>query len=541
MARRYSIRYALRRPPSAVAAHVKLHALDEGMAHLRAGRWNEGVECLQRALAERPDFAEVWSNLGYGLRELGRLDEAREALERAVGLRPDLAEAWNLLGLIAQARQRHESAREHFTRAIDIAPRFAIAWMNRAKSDYEMGHPQHALEGYARSLALDPRHPDTHVNIGYVHYMEGNAEAAVDHFRQALRLRPEYARAHLGLAHALRLSGQSGWMEHYQDAVRISPESVTAHQRLSNALFVEGRFEEAWREYRWRQPRLDYVEALKRGGLAYRLPRREELRGRRVAIVGEQGLGDNIFFLRYAALLRTQDTTLEYVGDARLHPLLARTGVFDSFAERAPSRNPPADFAILAGDLALLFPDIAVADALPRPLALTPDPRGLEVARQRLRAAGPPPYVALTWRAGEPKTGERRYVKQIEPSELGRALRGVAATWIAVQRRPRDGDLATLAESIDAPVHGWGDVNDDLDFALATMAAVDHYVGVSNTNMHLRAGVSREAHVLVAFPPEWRWMGSGDSPWFPGFRIYREDRTQGWRAALEGLRADLRA
>ena len=59
--------------------------LDEGMAHLQAGRWDAGVRQLRRVLEARPEFAEVWANVGYGLRELGRLDEARAALERAVG------------------------------------------------------------------------------------------------------------------------------------------------------------------------------------------------------------------------------------------------------------------------------------------------------------------------------------------------------------------------------------------------------------------------------------------------------------------------
>ena len=58
---------------------------------------------------------------------------------------------------------------------------------------------------------------------------------------------------------------------------------------------------------------------------------------------------------------------------------------------------------------------------------------------------------------------------------------------------------------------------------LALLALLDDYVGVSNTNMHLRAGVNRTAKVLVPAPPEWRWMAEGkESPWFPGFTVYRQ-------------------
>ena len=58
--------------------------------------------------------------------------------------------------------------------------------------------------------------------------------------------------------------------------------------------------------------------------------------------------------------------------------------------------------------------------------------------------------------------------------------------------------------------------------------------------MHLRAATGRGARVLVPRPYEWRWMYSGEaSPWFPGFRIYREDRQLRWKPALERLRDEL--
>jgi hypothetical protein len=77
---------------------------------------------------------------------------------------------------------------------------------------------------------------------------------------------------------------------------------------------------------------------------------------------------------------------------------------------------------------------------------------------------------------------------------------------------------------------------------LALLALVDDYVGVSNTNMHLRAGAGRSARVLVPAPPEWRWMVSGEeSPWFPGFRIYRQGTDGDWGEPLARLAGDLRA
>jgi len=58
--------------------------------------------------------------------------------------------------------------------------------------------------------------------------------------------------------------------------------------------------------------------------------------------------------------------------------------------------------------------------------------------------------------------------------------------------------------------------------------------------MHLMAGLGKTARVLIPFPAEWRWMASGDqSPWFPGFKLYRELVADGWRQAMIALEHDL--
>jgi hypothetical protein len=68
----------------------------------------------------------------------------------------------------------------------------------------------------------------------------------------------------------------------------------------------------------------------------------------------------------------------------------------------------------------------------------------------------------------------------------------------------------------------------------------DEYVSISNTNVHLRAGLGKGGRVLVPYPPEWRWAGDGDvSPWFTGFTAYRQATDLNWDRPFERLAADL--
>ena len=76
--------------------------------------------------------------------------------------------------------------------------------------------------------------------------------------------------------------------------------------------------------------------------------------------------------------------------------------------------------------------------------------------------------------------------------------------------------------------------------AIGVLAVVDEYVGMSNANAHLRAGLGRPMQVLLPLPAEFRWGIEGDrSPWFPAMRLHRQATSGDWSEALQGLRAAL--
>ena len=105
-----------------------------------------------------------------------------------------------------------------------------------------------------------------------------------------------------------------------------------------------------------------------------------------------------------------------------------------------------------------------------------------------------------------------------------------------MQRNPLQKDLSFFKENLNQPVLDLSEENVDLEAMLAICHLLNHYIGVSNTNMHLRASVGGTASVLVPHPAEWRWMlHEESSAWFPEFKIYRQDANFSWDKALKKL------
>ena len=411
---------------------------------------------------------------------------------------------------------RVEEAERRYRDILAASPGHAVATHYLGLAGWHRGDVAEAERLMRAALELEAGVPDFHNNLGLLLRDTGRPEAALEHFRRALGVDPRWVAAYNNLALTLEALGR--WdeaLQAYRSAIVAEPQFAAAHQNLARLLLLMGRFRDAWAHYRWR---------LAAQGLATTAPDAAQrplpasLAGRDIALASEQGIGDVLFFLRFVPELVRRGARVGLQGDARLEPLLARTGHF----ALGFGATPHAAERFFVGDLPWLL-EAHDAARFPPPLALRALPERVARVREQLSAMGPAPYTALTWRAGTVAPGPVRLQhKRIEADTFAQRLRARDATWISLQRRPEAGEREALEHALGARVHDASHANEDLEDVLAWLAAVDDYAGVSNANTHLRAGLGKPMEVLVPFPPEWRWGLEGHaSPWFPGVRVGR--------------------
>lgn len=320
------------------------------------------------------------------------------------------------------------------------------------------------------------------------------------------------------------------------------PQHALAHQRRAYLLLARGDYANGWREHLWR--------IVASTGEAYlrdpRLPDRllpspltwgaGPLGGRRLLVLAEEGLGDELFCLRFVAALRARGAHVIYQPSPKLYPLLQGTPLLDGVVAPAAAL-PEFDYALAMGELGLLAM-LQGAAPLPPPFALALAAEPSAAGRARLAAAADGPYLGLTWRAGRAADGVRR--KAVPLAALAAALRAWPGSLVALQRDADADELATLAQASGCPVMDCRDEADSLSTALPLLAALDDYVGVSNTLVHVLTSLGRPGRVLLPLAAEWRWQQKGArSPWMPGITLYRAGATRDWRVALAHLTREL--
>jgi hypothetical protein len=411
--------------------------------------------------------------------------------------------------------------------AVRLAPDMADASYALGAALAAKGDLDGAAAAYEAALKRAPDHVRALNNLGRVHEERGHREAALAAYARATERAPDFGEAWYNRANMLKELGRYGEAVHaYDRALALLPESPDALKNRGLVRLTLGDFAPGWEDQRAREAPRDKADQPE-------APLPHSLEGERILIVHEQGVGDEVFFLRFAPLLAARGARLSTVVDPRLAAMMARTKLFEQVF--TPDTDPGVfDRRLLMADLPYLLGH-ARAEDCPPPLPIPPLADALDRMRARLESAGPGPWTAVTWRAGVPGITLRK----VPPASLGSAVARLPGTVVIVQRKPAPNDVAAFNAALGRTAADFSVVNDDLEAMLALMGLVDHYVSVSNTNVHLRASAGKPSQVLVPHPPEWRWFAEGNSPWFPEAKVYRQGTDGDWCGAFAELAKDI--
>ncbi len=526
------------------------------------------AESVLRALSRRhPGEPDIQLNLGNVLLELGRSAEAEAVLRAALKLAPEDAQILQSLGSALHRQFRFEEACASYRACMRLEPQSPAPRLNLVSALIDDGRNAEAEAECLELIAIAAALPEGHRFLGAARGFRGNTAGALCAFSRAAELAPDSASDIRNFGGALAECGQlQASLRQLARAEQLAPGDRALRQLRSAIDLAQGRLVDGWHHYRGRQAFIDIDAARPELQLQQTLP--EDLRGCHITLWPEQGIGDELFFLRHADQLRNLGARVSVRASAKIAALVARSGIADEVVIHDEARPATEGLQMLCGDLpgALSAADACPCPGLPTaqadalrdyaawirvywpqpapPLRIPPLDDALARARAILQEAGPAPHIGITWRGGiaarEQRGSHWVLEKSVPLAELGTALRGAPGTLLSLQRHPLPEETAALSTAAGRKVVGLSALNEDLETLLALLALIDDYVGVSNTNMHLRAGCGRPARVLVPNPAEWRWMhGGSESPWFPGFRIYRQTLDGRWGPALAQLGDDL--
>ena len=531
--------------------------LKKAVAKLRGGDARAAGKLCVEAMTIDPENAVATHVAAIAMGELGAMRLAFDLYERAIHLDPDEPEVYHNLGLAAWALEEFQVAEQFFRIFAAMSPLTAIAAVNLAGALRDQGRYDDAIEVLRAAIAEVPDDSNLWNILGTICMERGEDHTALTFYREALRLDPNMARAHHNSAMALHSLGAfDEALEAFDAAIAATSADkdriYTRHAR-SHSLLSAGRISEGWLEH---ETRLD--RRFKKA-LLFDMPVKmwagESFAGKRVLLVGEQGLGDEILFLAAAPDLIERigpDGSLTIVVERRFVELIKRSfPMADVHRHLTVARNGQTirgaptikdyaayDFLVpMASALKVLRPDIE-SFAHQQVGFIKPDPARVADFKARLEAAGPGPKAGILWRSILMTPKRKRFYAPLD------SWRPAFAAFPGMLVPMQYGDCAAEIEQMRAwnlPLLTFDDLDmkDDLDGVAALSAALDLVIGPPNATTNIAAGVGAPV-ALLGEVGSWTRLGDPDKlPWYPRSKFFPAHPLEGWAPALESLRAYL--
>jgi tetratricopeptide (TPR) repeat protein len=521
---------------------------------VKAGQW-----ALKATEADNTS-SKAYHVLAMALERMGHLHKALVTYERAFELDREDPELLINLGLTAWNLKLTDGAAKMFKLYITACPDSPLGYNNLGSCLADMGQPEEAIETLRAAIFRMPEEAILWNSLATVLAEGGRADESLVFYEEAARLAPSFARAYHNLGYAYQhLSQMDKALVSYDRALELVIDPAerieTLHSR-SICLIGLGKLEEGFREYeirnneRFRCYFHHILEAPRWHG--------EDVRGKKLLLVGEQGLGDEIMFSNIvpdAQAAVGDEGKLQICVDPRLIPLYQRTypkaevGTYDDrtiiddngnkalrlipFASKA---NKP-DFWAPMGS-ALQYYRKSIADFPHKPF-LTPDPARVALYKEKL-AAIPGKKVGICWRSMLMSGKRARYFSPIDA--WGDLLQTPGTTFVNLQYGDSAPDIARAKEKFGVEIYQVEglDLKDDIDGTAALCQALDLVVSAPTAAAHTAAAVGAEVWYL-SVGLGWPQLGTAEYPWYRKTRVYWPEKFGDWDAVMPGFAADLAA
>ncbi|MBF0126820.1 MAG: glycosyltransferase family protein [Magnetococcales bacterium] len=422
-------------------------------------------------------------------------------------------------------------------RLLPLDDRDPFLWNLAAVCHRRLGHGERAASRWLEALRLKPDFVEACNNLGSLLAEEKRYAEGERFFRQALAIRPDHADAWYNLAILLTETRRHAEAEGaYLRALEREPGHMDARYNLGLLRLSQGRFAAGWPLHESRyHPDKSGRQSMPLS-VSFPMWRGEELTGRRVLVIPEQGYGDQLQFCRYLALLKARGVTcLTLVCPPLLQSLFATLpGVDRVVAQTGSGVCPPHDYWTFLLSLPLHLGGVPAT--LPY---LFPSRERVAHWNGRLfQGAGL--RVGLVWKGSPTNSNDaHRSLPGLEVLAPLWSVPGVR--FISLQKG--NGEAQAVCPPPGQPLLNLGGGIRDFADTAAIVSLLDLVIGIDSAVVHLAGALGKPCWVMLsACGTDWRWMHDrADSPWYPGvMRLFRQDRPDDWSGVVEAVAGELR-
>ena len=440
-----------------------------------------------------------------------------------------------LLGLIEFDEKKYENSLKLLDESLQINPNDSECYSNRGVVNFELKNIEEAISDYKKAISIDKNNYNAFFNLGNLYKELNRLDESIENFNEAISINKNHYKAYHNRAVVKRL------LLKFSDAIKDFDEALKINPKYSNSLFFKaitqlkiGDFENGWKNYehRWEttnfpSPKKEFKQPCWNGA--------DNLNNKSILIHGEQGLGDNIHFIRYFSLIKSKANKAILQVDNKLVQLFKDSNFGDY---------------IFSNDEKLPYFDVH-CPLLSLPFKFSTTLKNIPFNNKYLF---PNKDRILRWK----KTFDNKYLNiginwQASPNpdlDKGRSFKLKYFNDISLIEKIR---LYSLQK-----INGLNQINeiskefqlniiDNLDEeapfidTAAIIENLDLVITCDTSIAHLSGAIGKKTFLLLQKNNEWRWLQDIDySPWYNSIKIYRQKTQDDWSTVFDEVKKDIK-
>ena len=508
-------------------------AMEEASAKLTRGENQGALSLLEKVIHFVPFNPRIWHAVGEAQTTNGKTEDAIQTLQKVVSAdRTNADYRFSLAKALMPSRPAEAIPHLLATIALDTAhgkPR-PDPYCDLAVILIHRNQREEALKVCDLGLHNCPDNAEILCNRGLALALFDRYEEALACGLRARDLRPGNAIIWSNLGtHFYNLERVQEAEECARQACALESDLPGAHYNLATSLLVAGHFREGFREYEWR-----WKSVLQEHVRTYAQPLWDgaDLAGKRILLWAEQGMGDAIQFVRYAAQVRSRG------GDVLLEMPKSLVRLMSWMPERfeivTPNSGAP-QFDVQCPLLSLPWLCGTEKDSIPAPASFCiPDEMRRKWAQKLAGAQSP--KIALIW-AGSPTHGNDRN-RSIPLRAFLPILNLPGLRFFSLQVGPASAQL--YEPGFSSQIEDLSPLLTDYAETAGALSQMDLVISVDTSVVHLAGSLGVPVWTLLPFAPDWRWMlHRTDSPWYSSLRLFRQQTPGDWSTVINKVALEL--